>query len=217
MRDIGHGHDAYCFGTEPNSFLKLQLGKLPVGKALFAAEGEGRNAIYAAKLGWEVYAFDISSQSRSNALRLARDNNVVIDYQIGELPELNYRENQFDVIVLVFAHFPAAIKSTYHKLLDRYLRDGGIIIFEAFSTKQPAYRHSLNYATQPDNRESPFSIKELRANFKNYELLELTENEITLQEGLFNNNKRSVIRFVGRKLKRLSNSSTPFGLALHFS
>jgi hypothetical protein len=41
----------FAYGEHPNNYLKGQLEKLPVGKILFPAEGEGRNAVYAATLG----------------------------------------------------------------------------------------------------------------------------------------------------------------------
>ena len=39
-----------CLREPPNQYLKEQLNKLPVGQILFPAEGEGRNAVYAATL-----------------------------------------------------------------------------------------------------------------------------------------------------------------------
>ena len=47
-----YSKDEYAYGEEPNRYLKEQLEKLAVGKILFPAEGEGRNAVFAAKLGW---------------------------------------------------------------------------------------------------------------------------------------------------------------------
>ncbi len=119
-----YSHDDYAYGKQPNNYLKKQLGKLAVGKILFPAEGEGRNAVYAAGLGWEVAAFDISSEGRKKALTLAEESNVIIDYQVGELQSLAYVAKQFDAIALIYAHFPADIKSSYHKMLDKYLRKG---------------------------------------------------------------------------------------------
>ena len=39
----------------------------------------------------------------------------------------------------------------------------------------------------------------LQSDFDNYEIIELEEKEIKLEEGLFHNGEGSVIRFVGRK------------------
>jgi hypothetical protein len=146
-----------------------------------------------------VAAFDISVEGKNKALQLATNNNVTIDYQIGELPALNYNPDQFDAIALIYAHFPANIKSKYHKLLDKYLKKGGIIIFEAFSKKHIEYRLKNPNVGGPKNLDSLFSIEELKADFENYECIELTETEIDLNEGLYHNGRGAVIRFVGRK------------------
>lgn len=42
-------------------------------------------------------------------------------------------KNQFDSMALIYTHFPADVKSTFHKLLSNYFKPGGIVIFEAFS------------------------------------------------------------------------------------
>src|SRR5258706_3146589 len=201
---IGRWNDRYsknefAYGVQPNNYLKEQVEKLPVGTILFPAEGEGRNAVFAAKLGWIVSAFDISVEGRNKALRLAQSNNVTIDYQVGELQTLNYNTGQFDAIALIYAHFPADIKSHYHKALDKYLRKDGILIFEAFSKRHIDYIAKNEKVGGPKEIAMLFSIDELKLDFANYEIIELTEKEIELSEGLFHNGKGSVIRFIGRK------------------
>lgn len=172
---------------------------MPVGKILFPAEGEGRNAVYAATLGWDVFAFDISVEGRNKAIRLAEHNNVSIDYRVGELPTLNYREKQFDAIALIYAHFPPQIRSAYHKMLDTCLRKDGIIIFEAFSKKHLEYRLKNEKVGGPADLASLFSVEELQSDFRDYEIITLAEEEVELNEGLYHNGNGSVIRFVGRK------------------
>jgi len=194
-----YSNPEYAYGTEPNDFLKEQLAKLPVGKILFPAEGEGRNAVYAATLGWDVSAFDISAAGRKKAEQLAAHNNVNIDYQVGELQTLDFKTNEYDAIALIYAHFPAEIKSAYHKLLNNYLRKGGVIIFEAFSKKHLEYRQKNEKVGGPADLAALFSIEELQFDFKNYEIIELVETEVELNEGLYHNGVGSVIRFVGRK------------------
>jgi len=189
----------YAYGEQPNNFLREELEKLKTGTILFPAEGEGRNAIFAARLGWNVSAFDISSEGKNKALRLAQANNVVIDYQVGELEKLNYQPEQFDSVALIYAHFPADIKSRYHKALDKYLRKNGIIIFEAFSKKHIDYIAKNEKVGGPKEIAMLFSIDELKSDFGNYEIIALEEKEIELSEGMFHNGQGSVVRFVGRK------------------
>lgn len=197
--DDRYSNEEFAYGTAPNKYLQEQIEKLEPGSILFPAEGEGRNAVFAAKLGWKVTAFDISEEGKNKALKLAEANNVTIEYQVGELETLHYQPEQFDAIALIYAHFPAEIKSSIHKTLETYLRKGGITIFEAFSKKHLEYLALNEKVGGPKDIESLFSIEEIQADFPNYEIIELEEKEIELSEGLFHNGKGSVIRFVGRK------------------
>lgn len=195
-----YAKEEFAFGTEPNEYLKERLVGLSPGTILFPAEGEGRNAVFAAKLGWKVSAFDISSEGKKKALRLAESNGVTIDYRVlSELDSSEYEPEQFDAIALIYAHFPADIKSSLHRTLAKFLRPNGIVIFEAFSKKHIDYVMKDERVGGPRDIESLFSIQELKADFPNYEILELVEKEIELSEGLFHNGKGSVIRFMGRK------------------
>jgi|SRR5579859_3947503 len=191
--------EEFAYGERPNNYLKEQLEKLPVGAILFPAEGEGRNAVFAATRGWKVSAFDISVEGRKKASRLAETRKVTIVYEVGELQALPYHREQFDVIALIYAHFPPDIKSLYHKTLDNYLRKNGLIIFEAFSKNHIDYVSKDPKVGGPRDFPSLFSIDELTADFANYEVVELEEKEIELSEGPFHNGKGSVIRFVGLK------------------
>jgi len=194
-----YSKEEFAFGEEPNDYLKEQLEKLNPGTILFPAEGEGRNAVFAAKLGWTASAFDISIEGKKKAMRLAEANNVTIDYQIGELQTLNYQNEQFDAMALIYAHFPADIKSVYHQTLDKYLRKGGVVIFESFSKKHIDYVLKNEKVGGPRDLPSLFSIAEIKSDFANYEFDELIETEIELNEGLYHIGLGSVIRFVGRK------------------
>ncbi len=197
--DERYGKEEFAYGEQPNKYFKKQVKGLTAGKILFPAEGEGRNAIYAAKLGWTVSAFDISMEGKNKAVELAETYKVKIDYQVGELHALHYKPEQFDAIVLIYAHFPAGIKSLYHKTLDKYLRKGGIIIFEAFSKKHIDYISKNEKVGGPKEIEMLFSIDEIKSDFINYDFEELAETVITLNEGQFHNGQGSVIRFVARK------------------
>ena len=198
--DDRYSNEEFAYGETPNNYLKEQLAKLSPGKILFPAEGEGRNAVYAAKNGWTVVAFDISSEGKNKALKLAEKNHVVLDYKVGELEKLWFEAGQFDAIALIYAHFPANIKSQYHKKLDAFLKVRGTIIFEAFSKKHLDYLAKNEKVGGPKDIESLFSIEEIKADFPNYEFGELQEMEIELSEGVFHNGTGSVIRFTGRKI-----------------
>lgn len=199
MWDDRYGKTEFAYGEQPNNFLKEQLIKIPVGTILFPAEGEGRNAVFAATLDWTVDAFDQSIEGKKKALKLAEKHHVSINYMTGEFQSLTYIENKFDALALIYAHFPADKKSSYHKILTTYLRPGGIIIFEAFSKRHLDYNRINEKVGGPKDLDTLFSIEEIKSDFENFEIIELEEKEIQLSEGLFHNGLGMVIRFVGRK------------------
>jgi hypothetical protein len=64
-------NEAFAYWEKPSIYLKKQLESLAAGTILFPAEGEGRNVVFAASLGWTVSAFDNSAEGKKKALRLA--------------------------------------------------------------------------------------------------------------------------------------------------
>lgn len=70
--DDRYKSEEFAYGEEPNNYLKEQLEKLNPSTILFPAEGEGRNAVFAAKLGWKVSAFDISEEGKTKPLNLLK-------------------------------------------------------------------------------------------------------------------------------------------------
>lgn len=189
----------FAYGEEPNGFLKEQLAKLQPGSILFPAEGEGRNAVYAAQSGWQVSAFDISEEGKKKAERLAAKKGVTIDYQVGDLSVLNYAGEQFDAVALIFAHFPPEIRIAYHTHFRNFLKTGGVVILEAFSKKHIEFNSNNQKVGGPKDISQLYSIEEIEADFRGFEILELTETEIELNEGLYHIGRGSVIRFVGQK------------------
>lgn len=190
----------YAYGKSPNLFFKEQLEQLPVGNILLPAEGEGRNAVYAASNGWDVTAIDLSEKGREKAKELADMYDVSVNYLVGDLGQFDFKEETFDVIGLIYAHFLADKKSEIHQKLSTYLKKGGIVIFEAFSKNNlPLVKANPKVGGAMDE-SMLFSIAEIKADFPDFEIHLLEEKETDLKEGLYHNGTGSVIRFVGRKL-----------------
>jgi SAM-dependent methyltransferase len=197
--DQRYGVKEYAYGEAPNVFFQEQLAKLSPGRILLPAEGEGRNAVFAARQGWTVVAFDQSNAGREKALKLAEKYGVTIEYLVGEFQTLTFDQEYFDAIGLVYAHFSAAAKSEYHSTLNNCLRPGGIVIFEAFSKSHLAYNRQNPAAGGPRDIDMLYSVEELRSYFPNYEMLHLQEEVVHLQEGLYHNGESAVVRMVAKK------------------
>ena len=186
--------DAFAYGTKPNDFLVQNLNLLPKGKILFVAEGEGRNAVYAAQNEFQVSAFDYSEFGQQKALQLAQQKGVTIDYLVSDVLELPYQKHSFDVLVLIFAHFPAEIRKEAHAQLLDLLKPKGYILFEAFAKEQ------INYASGgPKNIHMLFSEEEVKNEFPNVRFDHLSTDKTVLNEGLYHQGDGIVVRFIGTK------------------
>ncbi|MDF2158549.1 class I SAM-dependent methyltransferase [Algoriphagus sp. CAU 1675] len=191
--------EAYAYGTEPNEFYREIIRNLEPGKVLFPAEGEGRNAVFAATLGWDVAAFDLSEEGKAKAEKLAESKGVNIDYRVGTLPELSYEDESFDVVVLIFAHFPPSIRSFMHSQLLALLKPGGLLVLEAFSKDHLQYNSKNPKAGGPKDLAMLYSEEELMQDFGGLEVIVKEEKIVALEEGEFHVGESSVIRFVGKK------------------
>jgi hypothetical protein len=184
----------YAYGTEPNEFFAGQIKALVPGRALFPAEGEGRNAVHAATLGWGVTAFDQSSEAKKKALMLARQKGVSIDYHLSGYKEFEYGDGTFDAAVLIFVHLPPDERPEFHRLIGRCISPGGTILLEGFAKDQIRFTSG-----GPKDEGMLFSVDEIRSDYPDFEIILLEQQIITLNEGPYHQGKASVIRFVGRK------------------
>jgi len=190
----------FAYGKSPNLFFKETIDRLNLtGTILLPAEGEGRNAVYAAKKGQNVLAFDLSVEGKNKALELAHSENVQIDYRIGELNQLNLEKDSFDAIALISAHFPANEKEELHKKLAELVKPNGYVILEGFSVNNHVLREKNPEVGGPANIDMLFTKEEIKNLFKDFEIIELKEIEVELNEGLFHKGVASVIRFIGKK------------------
>ncbi len=186
--------DDYAYGIEPNKFLKNQLKNITPGNILFPAEGEGRNAVYAATIGWQVTAFDPSIEGKRKAELLAMKKGVSIDYRIEDYEFVEFPVESFDCIALIFAHMNPVKREDYHKKLISFLKPGGTLILEGFSKNQ------INNKTGgPRDIDMLFSEKEMKIDFSSLSKLTITQTEEVLNEGTYHQGLASVIRVVGIK------------------
>lgn len=100
-----YNNQEYRYGKDPNVFVQSMLPGQPPSDLLTLAEGEGRNAVYAAELGHQVTAWDYSSVALNKLQRLADERSVEVKTELVDLTQNSpFRENQWDVVLNVFGH-----------------------------------------------------------------------------------------------------------------
>jgi 2-polyprenyl-3-methyl-5-hydroxy-6-metoxy-1,4-benzoquinol methylase len=188
-----YGQKMYSYGKAPNAFFAQKLMHLPKGKILFPAEGEGRNAVYAAIKGWNVKAFDYSEEGRKKALELAKSYDVSIDYDLIDASDFQVTE-QYDVIALIFAHFAGEERKQLFLKLEQSLAPEGYLIMEVFSKSQIG-RESGG----PKDPEFLYSKAEIQSLLPDLDFLILEETRIELDEGIYHQGDAAVIRVLAQK------------------
>jgi len=182
------------YGLEPNEFFKDQLESVKPGKILLPAEGEGRNAIYAASLGWTVKAYDFSEVAKDKTLERAATLGYKIDYEVTDLSKLELPHEEFERVALIYVHLPVKVRMHVYEQCKQSLKPGGKLILEGFSKNQ------LQYNTGgPKDPELLYSVSDLNADFSDLhiEMLEAIIQE--LEEGPFHSGVASVVRLVASK------------------
>lgn len=199
MWDDRYARKDYAYGITPNSFFKNTIEKyMLTGSILLPAEGEGRNAVYAAKKGLDVTAFDISIEGKKKALKLAEKENVRINYEVGNFFDLDLINKKYDSAALIFAHFPPPLLSKYHRKIADLIKPNGLIILEGFSKGHLPFRNANPNIGGPNNIEMLFSKESIKNDFFDFEVIKLEEIEVELKEGEFHNGIGKVIRYIGK-------------------
>lgn len=185
--------DKYVYGTEPNLFFKEWIDKQKPGKLLLPAEGEGRNAVYAAQLGWDVFAFDFSYEAKKKAIRLAGKVGAKFEYKV--LGAQDFKTNEkYDAVALIYAHFGREVKRVLFPRILELLNPGGTLLIEVFSIDQ-----FLLDGGGPKNPDLLYDLKEIEIEFASLETKYLEKLEIDLQEGSLHQGISDVIRYIGVK------------------
>ena len=185
----------YVYGEDPNVFFAEQLKKLTPGKIILPCDGEGRNAVYAALLGWEVMAFDSSGAGKIKAEKLAQKRNVKIDFIIGDALTINYTQKSVDVVALIYAHLPAQVRKRLNNTAVNWLKPGGRIILEAFNPNQIG-----NLSGGPKEVSMLLTEQIIKEDFGSLQVKLLQMVETELYEGEFHKGKADVLRFIGQKV-----------------
>jgi len=183
------------YGREPNTFFKQKIDRLPLGKLLLPGEGEGRNALYAASLGWQVTAFDMSEVARSRAIHQASQERLSLHYEVTSAEKFEGKKNSFSAVALIFFHLPSVQRKAIHRKLESYLAQEGKLIITGFGKKQ------LNYSSGgPKEPAMLYNLEELKKDFTQLRWLEENDQIAELKEGNGHRGLGHLINLFGEKV-----------------
>lgn len=193
MWDELYRYDEYVFGTDPNVFLAAVAPRLPAGKVLSLGEGEGRNAVYLAELGFEVLAVDSSAVGLAKAQKLAKSRGVTIETQVADLANYDIQPGNWDVIMSFFCHVPSVIRKPLHRKVVRGLCAGGVFVLEAYTPAQ------LELKTGgPPTKDQMMSLASLQEELAGLDFIHGVE-VVRMVEGRQRTGQGAVVQILARK------------------
>ncbi len=130
----------FAYGTDAHVSVREQVGGPGRGRILCLAEGQGRNAVYLASLGYEVTVLDYSAVGLGRAAELAAARGVSIHLLEADLRTYSFDSEAWDGIVSIFGHLPAPLRAKVHGQLRGALKPGGWLQLVGYHPKQLEYR-----------------------------------------------------------------------------
>ena len=139
MWDERFSSDEYAYGKEANIWLSERVSQIdppPNNRALFPADGEGRNAVWAARIGWNSEVFDLSIIGKQKCQLLAEEHGVTVNYEVDDLELREFPDEIFDLIACSWFHTPSEIRKVHMPRMLHSLKSGGHFVMEGYHTSQ---------------------------------------------------------------------------------
>jgi SAM-dependent methyltransferase len=138
--DYFHGNNQN-FNRKPNLLLTQAVEGIRPGKALDVGMGEGRNAIYLAKRGWEVTGVDRAEGALAVARQQARGQGVRITPVLQSAEEFDWGQVRWDLVALLYF---SAVRENVAKIHES-LKPGGLVVVEAFLASPGSPARGVEY------------------------------------------------------------------------
>lgn len=186
--------EGYLYGKEPNTFLKSQVKCFDRKKKfLCLGEGEGRNAIFFAKKGFDVTALDASDIGLKKLQEFAVSEDVYINTKCIDLNDWEVTKT-YGSIVASYLHMYKEDRENLFKKIEDALDKDGYFVGEFFSTKQ------LNYTSGgPKDIDLLYTTEDFPNSFPNCKKIKVEEVLTNLNEGKGHKGEACVIRVVLQK------------------
>ena len=179
--------------------MKSEQGPVKGKKCLLLADGEGRNGVYMAELGYNVVSVDYSPVGLSKAQQLAAQKQVQITTVEADLNDFDLGTGEWDCIVGIFCHLPPPIRSRVLAAIPASLRDDGMVIFECYTPDQLEKKTGGPPVPEPMYSKAIFS--EAFDAFRPSLAIERNEELVRMvQEGAYHNGESAVVQFIARKV-----------------
>ncbi|WP_448640319.1 methyltransferase domain-containing protein [Geodermatophilus sp. URMC 63] len=124
-----HGHGVWS--GRVNDVLATEVADLPPGRALDAGAGEGGDAVWLARRGWDVTALDVSRTALDRAAAAAAAAGVPLRTRQADVTAWEPGEERFDLVTASFLHFLPDRRDEVLRTLAAAVAPGGTLLVTA--------------------------------------------------------------------------------------
>ncbi|MCY7402181.1 MAG: class I SAM-dependent methyltransferase [Nocardioides sp.] len=130
--DTRYAASELVWSREPNHVVAAECAGLSPGRAVDLAAGEGRNAIWLASLGWQVWAVDYSQVALDKGRRLAGSSTLdgTVEWVCADATAWRAPE-PVDLVVIAYFQVPATDRHTAVRASFESLAPGGTMVLVA--------------------------------------------------------------------------------------
>lgn len=129
------------WGLKPDPMLIEYAGLVPKGNVFDLGIGEGRNALFFAKMGYEVEGVDLSQTAVERCIRRAEKANLKVEAEVGDLRDVGIPEGRYSLIITawVLNFFKRKEAEEIISKMKNGLKNDGLVYFAVFSVDDPGH------------------------------------------------------------------------------
>ncbi|HEX4220887.1 MAG TPA: class I SAM-dependent methyltransferase [Pseudonocardiaceae bacterium] len=123
-----YGSREQLFSGNPNGVLVTEVAELPPGRALDVGCGEGGDALWLARRGWQVTAMDISQVALDRAAIAGADVAGRVRWTQGDLTSVALPAGSFDLVTAQYFPLPHQADHAALRVLLASVAPGGTLL-----------------------------------------------------------------------------------------
>jgi SAM-dependent methyltransferase len=143
--DARYGEADRIWSGNPNGALVTEVAGLPPGRALDVGCGEGADAVWLARQGWEVTALDVSQVALERAALHAREAGVQVRWVHAGLLEAALSPGVFDLVSAQYPVLRRTPSNEAERSLLAALAPGGLLLVVHHADMDPDHARARGF------------------------------------------------------------------------
>lgn len=185
----------FIYGIEPNLFLQQQVSVFDEKQEIACyAEGEGRNAVFLARQGKKVTAYDYAKEGLTKTKALALQQDVSVQTELVDLVQEDLKCEAYDGAVMIFGHFPKQHQYDVLTKIMSSLKPGGVFLFEVYEDGQYVYETG-----GPRDLDYLYNEQQLQKWSESFEVKHFYCGEVERVEGVLHTGVCKVLQCIVQK------------------